>query len=67
MKIIEDQHARLSTVIARHLPVSNWYDMIGEETIANTIIDRLVHISHRIELEGERYQKTAILKHQNVF
>lgn len=53
MEMIEDRHAKKSTIIASQLPVANWYDVIGEETIADAILDRLAHTSHRIELKGE--------------
>ena len=57
MELIEDRHGRASTLIASQLPVSNWYDVIGEETIADAILDRLVHVSYRIELKGESLRK----------
>jgi DNA replication protein DnaC len=57
MEIIEDRHAKTSTIIASQLPVANWYDVIGEETIADAILDRLVHTSYRIELKGESLRK----------
>jgi DNA replication protein DnaC len=57
MEIVEDRHGRASTIIVSQLPVSNWYDVIGEETIADAILDRLVHISYRIELKGESLRK----------
>ena len=57
MEIIEDRHAKSSTIIASQLPVSNWFDVIGEETIADAILDRLVHTSHRLELKGESLRK----------
>lgn len=57
MEIIEDRHARNATVIASQLPVANWYNIIGEETIADAILDRLVHTSHRIELKGDTLRK----------
>jgi DNA replication protein DnaC len=57
MEIIEDRHAKASTVIASQLPVASWYDVIGEETIADAILDRLVHSSYRIELKGESLRK----------
>jgi DNA replication protein DnaC len=57
MELIEDRHGRTSTIIASQLPVSNWYDVIGEETIADAILDRLVHVSYRIELKGESLRK----------
>jgi DNA replication protein DnaC len=57
MELIEDRHGRASTIIASQLPVANWFDIIGEETIADAILDRLVHTSHRIELKGESLRK----------
>jgi DNA replication protein DnaC len=57
MEIIEDRHANRSTIIASQLPVKNWYEIIGEATIADAILDRLVHTSHRIELKGESLRK----------
>jgi DNA replication protein DnaC len=57
MEIIEDRHAKASTIIASQLPVASWYDVIGEETIADAILDRLVHSSYRIELKGESLRK----------
>ena len=52
MEIIEDRHAKASTIIASQLPVASWYDVIGEDTIADAILDRLIHGSYRIELKG---------------
>jgi DNA replication protein DnaC len=57
MEIIEDRHARKTTIIASQLPVPNWYDVIPEETIADAILDRLVHSSYKIELTGESMRK----------
>jgi DNA replication protein DnaC len=57
MEIIEDRHARKASIIASQLPVANWYNITGEETIADAILDRLVHTSHRIELKGESLRK----------
>jgi len=57
MEIIEDRHGKSSTIIASQLPVANWFDIIGEATIADAILDRLVHTSYRIELKGESLRK----------
>ncbi|SFW25665.1 IstB-like ATP binding protein [Sinomicrobium oceani] len=57
LKIIEDHHERVATIIASQLPVRSWYEIIGEATIADAILDRLVHTSHRIELKGESMRK----------
>jgi DNA replication protein DnaC len=58
MDIVEDRHAKHSTLIASQVPVKNWYDVIGEQTVADAILDRLVHQSTRIELKGESLRKT---------
>ena len=57
LEIIEDRHQKSSTIIASQLPVDKWYDVIGESTIADAILDRLVHTSHRVELSGESMRK----------
>ena len=44
---------RKSTIIASQLPVAKWYEVIGESTIADVILDRMIHTAHRIELKGE--------------
>jgi DNA replication protein DnaC len=59
MEIIEDRHAKKSTIMVSQLPVSKWYDIIGEKTIADAILDRLAHTSHRIELKGESLRKKS--------
>lgn len=57
LEIIEDRHERRSTIIGSQLPVSNWYDVIGDNTIADAILDRLAYSSHRIELNGTSMRK----------
>ncbi len=53
LELLEDRHGKRSTIITSQLPVKSWYDVIGEPTIADAILDRLVHSSHRIELNGD--------------
>jgi len=57
MDIVEDRHGKRSTIIASQVPVRNWYDVIGEQTVADAILDRLVHQSVRVELMGESLRK----------
>ena len=59
MEIIEDRHSKASTIIVSQLPVASWFDVIAEATIADAIIDRLIHSSHRIELKGESLRKKS--------
>ena len=53
LELLEDRHGKRSTIITSQLPVKSWYDVIGEPTIADAILDRLVHSCHRIELDGD--------------
>jgi len=57
MDIIEDRHAKSSLIITSQLPVSSWHEIIGEKTIADAIMDRIIHNAHRIGLEGESMRK----------
>jgi DNA replication protein DnaC len=57
LELLEDRHGRRSTIITSQVPVNKWYDIIGEPTIADAILDRLVHSSHRIELNGDTMRK----------
>ena len=57
MEIIEDRHGKASTIFTSQVPVKQWYEVIGEQTVADAILDRLVHDSHRLELKGESLRK----------
>ena len=58
MEIIEDRHGLRSTSIASQLPIEHWHDFIGEATLADAILDRLLHNSHRLPLRGDSMRKT---------
>ena len=64
MDIIDNRYNQASTIIVSQIPVSVWYDIIGEGTIADAILDRIVNSSHRIDLKGESMRK-GILKNVN--
>lgn len=57
MDIIEDRHGKRSTMIAGQVPVAAWYDIIGDETLADAILDRIVHDAHQLELNGESIRR----------
>jgi DNA replication protein DnaC len=57
MEVIEDQHGKSSTIITSQVPVNKLYDIIGEQTIADAILDRIVHHAHWIEMKGESLRK----------
>jgi len=57
LEIIEDRQNKGSLIVTSQLPVNSWYSVIGEKTIADAILDRLIHQSHRIELRGGSMRK----------
>ena len=61
-EIIEDRHVRKSIIITSQLPVADWYEAIGEPTVADAILDRIVHTAHHIELTGESIRKIKAYK-----
>lgn len=62
LQIIEDRHGRQSTIITSQLPVSAWHQYINESTIADAILDRIIHQAHRIDLTGESLRKSNKIK-----
>jgi DNA replication protein DnaC len=58
LEIMEDRHEVRSTIIATQLPIDMWHDIIGDQTFADAICDRLVHNAHKIILTGESMRKT---------
>jgi DNA replication protein DnaC len=67
LEIIEDRQGRKSTIITSQLPVSSWHSVIADQTIADAILDRIVHNSNRIEIKGNsmRKKKNARLQENN--
>ena len=57
LELFEERYQRRSTIITAQLPVSSWHDMIGEPTIADAILDRVVHNAHRIDLKGDSMRR----------
>jgi len=58
MEIMDDRHGSSSTVIISQLPTDQWYQSIGDNTLADAILDRLMHNAHRIKLKGESMRKS---------
>ena len=67
MEIIEDRHGKSSVIITSQVPVSGWHDIIGEQTIADAILDRIVHDAHRVEMKGESLRKKRHLEAEEKF
>ena len=61
-EIIEDPHGRKSIIVTSQLPELDWYDAIGDTTVADAILDRIVHTAHRITLTGESVRKLKAFK-----
>jgi DNA replication protein DnaC len=57
MEVIEDRHGLRSTLIASQLPIEHWHDFIGEATLADAILDRLLHTAHRLPMKGDSMRK----------
>lgn len=57
LEIVEDRYEARSIIVTSQVPVDRWYEIIGNPTIADAILDRLVHNAHRIELKGESLRK----------
>lgn len=57
LEILDDRHGSGSTLITSQFPISAWHDLIGDPTVADAILDRLVHNAHKIELKGESMRK----------
>jgi len=59
LEIIEDRHGKGSIIVTSQVPVSKWHEIIGEKTIADAILDRIIHQAHRMELKGESLRKKS--------
>ena len=57
LELLEDRHAVRSTVVTSQLPVDKWHDAVGDTTLADAILDRLVHNAYKLELKGDSMRK----------
>jgi len=58
LEVMEDRYGLKSTLITSQYPVSKWHELIGDSTMADAILDRIVHNAHKITLKGESLRKT---------
>jgi DNA replication protein DnaC len=63
LEILEDRYGRTATIVVSQLPVERWHEMLGDPTIADAILDRLVHTAYRLDLKGESMRKLMAPKH----
>ena len=57
LEIIEDRHAMRSTIVTSQLPVEKWHGVVGDPTLADAILDRLVHSAYQLNLKGDSMRK----------
>ncbi len=57
LEIMEDRHGSKSTLITSQLPINQWHQSIGDATLADAILDRLLHNAHKVKLKGESMRK----------
>jgi len=57
LEILEDRHGLKSHLVTSQLPVKHWHEQVGDPTLADAILDRLLHSAHRIELDGDSMRK----------
>jgi DNA replication protein DnaC len=57
LELLEDRHGLKSTLVAAQVPIDHWHEIIGDPTLADAILDRLVHSAHKIQLKGESLRK----------
>lgn len=60
LDVIEDRYGKKSTIITSQIPVNEWHEQIGDKTVADAVLDRLVHKALRVELYGESLRKLKI-------
>ena len=65
LEIMGDRHGKHSTVVISQLPTDQWYASIGDNTLADAILDRLMHNAHRMQLNGESMRKKGLLLTQD--
>jgi len=59
LEIVDDRHGRASTIVTSQLPVDSWHDVIPDPTVADAVLDRLVHTAHRLPLKGESLRRPS--------
>ena len=57
LELVEERYGVRSTVIMSRLPIDKWHDVVGDSTIADAILDRPVHNSYRVFLQGDSLRK----------
>src|SRR4051812_21560578 len=61
MEIVDDRHDRGSIILASQIPLSSWHRAIGDSTYSEAILDRIVHVAYRIELQGDSCENPLVV------
>jgi len=59
LEVLEDRHGRGATLVTSQIPIEQWHDVIGDPSLADVILDRLVHNAHRLTLAGESLRRLS--------
>jgi DNA replication protein DnaC len=59
LEVVDDRHQRGSTIITSQVPIEHWHEVIADPTIADAVLDRIVHNAHRLTLKGDSMRKIA--------
>ena len=62
LEIVDDRYDRGSLIITSQLPLGRWHEVIGDPTLADAILDRIIHAAHRIELKGDSLRRRGAVK-----
>ena len=65
LEVLEDRHGITSTIVSNQISMEKWHDTIGDPTIADAVLDRVIHNAHIITMKGESMRKTAVKEHMN--
>lgn len=57
LELLDDRYARRSTIVTSQIPIKLWHEAIGNSTLADAILDRLIHRAYRLEMKGESMRK----------
>ena len=60
LEIMDDRHNAKSTIVASQLPIEHWHDVVGDPTLADAILDRLIHNAYKLKLSGESMRKKDV-------
>ena len=65
LELLDDRHQVRSTIATSQIPMQNWYETMPDPTLADAILDRLIHNAHKIELDGDSMRKQLYDLNQN--